>query len=249
MADLTILLDRLTGAMLIEGPDHVPSSLRDQLEGLLGPSRDLGCAVPLQSFLPDEASAREIAEEQCVRVSGVYHSSLVEGPGRRSSVLFTSCPLGCPGCWVPQLHSSDGGRLVPVNRLADALLDPAYQRDGISILGGEPFAQPEGLLALVLALRAGGCPHILVYSGYTYEGLCRMAKRQPPVGAVLAEIDMLVDGPYVEALAGEAGPWTGSGNQRVIDVPVTRGTGRVVGWDELRLRSTRTPMEDWHGAP
>ncbi|HEY8884776.1 MAG TPA: 4Fe-4S cluster-binding domain-containing protein [Chloroflexota bacterium] len=51
---------------------------------------------------------------------------------------------------------------------------PAYHTasagfDGISILGGEPFLQPDGLWALVQELRARGCFHILVYSGYTYN--------------------------------------------------------------------------------
>ena len=81
-----------------------------------------------------------------------------------------------------------------MDRLADALLDPAYTRDGVSLLGGDPFAQPEGLLALVRALRARGCPHILCYSGYTYEALRRGARRQATIGAVLDELDMLVDG-------------------------------------------------------
>jgi len=76
--------------------------------------------------------------------------------------------------------------------------------------------QPLGLLALVQALRARNCPHILVYSGYTYERLRRMEKRQPAIGAVLDSIDILVDGPYVERLAAGDGPWTGSGNQRVL---------------------------------
>lgn len=102
------------------------------------------------------------------------------------------------------------------------MLDPGHSRDGVTILGGEPFAQPDGLLALVLALRSGGCRHILCYSGYTYEQLHRRARRQPAVGAVLDALDMLIDGPYVEALAGGAGPWTGSGNQRVLTL--TAGT-------------------------
>lgn len=93
-----------------------------------------------------------------------------------------------------------------VTRLVQALLDPAYQRDGISILGGEPFAQPEGLLATVQALRARGCPHILCYTGYTHERLLRMAEQQPAIDAVLDQVDALLDGPYVAALAGQRGP-------------------------------------------
>ena len=135
---------------------------------------------------------------------------------------------------MPHLHDPAGGVLAPVDRLADALLDPAHPRDGVSRLGGEPFAQPDGLLALVRALRARGCPHLLCYSGYTYEHLQRRARRDPAVGGVLAALDVLVDGPYVTALAGTGGPWTGSGNQRVIDLAATRRAGRVVPLDGLR---------------
>jgi anaerobic ribonucleoside-triphosphate reductase activating protein len=72
------------------------------------------------------------------------------------------------------------------------------------------------LAALVRALRARACRHILAYSGYTYEGLRRMARRRPAISAVLGDIDVLIDGPYVASLAGGAGAWTGSANQRVI---------------------------------
>lgn len=117
---------------------------------------------------------------------------------------------------------------MPVERLADALLDPAYERDGVSILGGEPFLQPDGVLALVRALRVRGCPHIVCYSGHTYEALRRRALTQPAIGHILDEIEILIDGPYVEAAAERAGPWTGSGNQRVIDLVATRRSGWVV---------------------
>lgn len=81
------------------------------------------------------------------------------------SFTLDNCLLG------PELHDSNAGVLVPANRLAAALLDPNYERDGVSILGGEPFAQPDALLALILELRMRGCSHILCYSGYTYEAL------------------------------------------------------------------------------
>lgn len=142
--------------------------------------------------------------------------------------------MGCHGCAVPFLHPVDSGRLVPVDLLADVLLDPAYPREGISILGGEPFQQPVGLLALVRALRARGCPHIVCYSGYTFEALRRRAIQEPAIGAILDDVEVLVDGPYVQALADTGGPWTGSGNQRIIDLVATRQVGRVVLRDVLR---------------
>jgi anaerobic ribonucleoside-triphosphate reductase activating protein len=118
--------------------------------------------------------------------------------------------------------------VVPVDRLADALLDPSFNREGASIVGGEPFLQPAGLSAVVRGLRVRGCPQILVYSGYTYEHLLRMAQRRPAIAAVLNDADILVDGPYVAALTDHAGPWTGSGNQRVINLVATRRQGHIV---------------------
>ena len=108
--------------------------------------------------------------------------------------------------------------MVPIDRLADALLDPWFDRDGISILGGEPFLQPEALLAVVQELRVRGCRQILVYSGYTFERLTRLAQKQAAIAAVLGDVDVLIDGPFIAGLADSAGPWTGSGNQRVIDL-------------------------------
>jgi anaerobic ribonucleoside-triphosphate reductase activating protein len=88
--------------------------------------------------------------------------------------------------------------------------------------------QSEGLWALIQVLRARGCPHILVYSGYTYERLRRMAERHPAIGTILESVDVLIDGPFVSARADRGGPWTGSGNQRVIDLGATRRAGHVV---------------------
>ncbi len=216
MHEITLVIDALDGAVLLEGTERTLQRLGAVVARELGTGQEMGCARPPRRLLPCAATAAEQATSACVRIAGYYHNSLVEGPGRRSAVLFQSCPLACPGCWVPELHDPRGGVLVPVDRLASVLLDPAYQRDGVSILGGEPFVQPDALLALVRALRTQGCAHILCYSGFTYEALRRRARRHPAIGAVLDEIDILIDGPYVAALAASAGPWAGSGNQRVL---------------------------------
>jgi len=152
-----------------------------------------------------------------VRVARIHHGSVVDGPGRRSVVQLQGCPIRCPGCHVPETHDPAGGVVLPVADVAATALDPSgAPRDGITISGGEPFFQPEGLLALVRALRARGCPHLLVYSGYRLEVLRRRADREPAVRAVLADVDLLMDGPYVAARAAGAGSWRGSANQRLL---------------------------------
>ena len=227
MPELTLLIDETYGTMLLEH-SQLSAEVLAEMMALAGQGKECGCARPLEIIPPPLVAKEERAASICVRIAGYYHNSLVEGPGRRSSVLFQFCPLACRGCWVPHLHSSDGGELVAVSTLAEKLLDPGFERDGISILGGEPFAQTEGLLALVKALRRRGCQHILCYSGYTFETLVDKAKQQPAISDVLADIDMLIDGAYVEALADGAGAWTGSGNQRVIDMSATRREGQIV---------------------
>lgn len=227
---MTWLLDPITGQTLVEG---ITSEEAQQIVGdLLPMPHDLYCAAPLTLGHLSPASAEEIASHPCLRIAGFYHDSLIEGPGRRSVAKLQGCPIRCLGCVAESTWPADGGYLVPVDRLATALLDPAFERDGITILGGEPLFQPEGLLALVRILRTRGCPHLLVYSGYTYEQLQRMARVRPAIGAVLAAVDLLIDGPFVTARAQDAGPWTGSGNQRVIDLVATRRTRTVRLWSD-----------------
>lgn len=153
MSEVAFIIDELNGTLLVEDTPSLNSGIREQLITHLGTAREMGCARPLVVLPPPVVLQEEKAEDVCVRINGYYHNSLCGGPGRRSSVLFQSCPLRCKGCWVTDLHSEDAGEIVSVTRLAAELLDPNYERDGISILSGEPFAQPDGLLALVKELR------------------------------------------------------------------------------------------------
>jgi anaerobic ribonucleoside-triphosphate reductase activating protein len=85
---------------------------------------------------------------------------------------------------------------------------PVHSVIGISVSGGEPFEQPQGLRELLDAARSLGL-HTLVYSGFTYEELHRSFP------ALLRKIDILIDGPYIREIP-QAHPWAGSGNQRIL---------------------------------
>jgi anaerobic ribonucleoside-triphosphate reductase activating protein len=229
MPEITFIVDFSNGAVLVEDNQDLSSDAVQQLRAALGESQEIGCARPLEIIKPTAAiEPGTFTDEATVRIAGYYHNSLTEGPGRRSSVLFQFCPLKCKGCYVPQLHGKESGEIISIKELAELLLDPNFERDGVSILGGEPFAQVPGLLALVEELRSKGCPHIVCYSGYTLESLREKAVNQPSIGGVLDAIDILIDGAYVESLSSSAGLWTGSGNQRVIDLQATRRSDQVV---------------------
>ncbi len=235
MPEMTIIVDDSQGVLAVEDDPNLSAAALAELIEQFGDMQPIACARPLEIITPQPASTEEQATEVCVRINGFYHNSLTEGPGRRSSVLFQFCPLRCKGCYVPHLHDGAGGVMISAQRLVDLLLDEAHERDGVTILGGEPFAQPDGLLALVRELRSKNCPHIVCYSGYTLEVLREKAARQPTIIAVLDDIDILIDGAYVESLVSSAGLWTGSGNQRVIDVIATRQSGQTMLYRESNL--------------
>jgi len=120
-------------------------------------------------------------------------------------------------CYVPETHDPAGGVALGVADVVAALLHPAGEpRDGITVLGGEPFFQPQGLAALLRALKRRGI-HTVVYTGYTLETLAR--RDEPAVHEALRLTDLLIDGPFIQSLAAGAGRWRGSRNQRVILEP------------------------------
>lgn len=205
-------VDDATGRLIIE--DHGLAEIARADLADLGQAQGFGCARPIERLTP---KPQPDAPGTRVRLADLEHDSLIVGPGRRSVARLQGCPIRCVGCWVPETWDMQGGYSIDVESLADALLDASHARDGVTILGGEPFAQPEGLAALVAALRARQPGlNILVYSGYTLQALERRAANDPHLAFTLRTIDTLIDGPYVAAQADSAGLWTGSGNQRVI---------------------------------
>jgi len=106
---------------------------------------------------------------------------------------------------------------LSVPDVVTALLDPAGEpRDGVTVLGGEPFFQPVALLALLPELKSRRI-HTVVYTGHTLEVLAR--RPEPEVREALELTDLLIDGPFVSSLADGAGEWRGSRNQRFIPNP------------------------------
>lgn len=235
MIDITLAIIGADGTMLIDDTDKDLSTDMQADLAEFGDPEGTACANPNQPLLQLPEAQRcsscgkrygsDCAEGACsrytgrplmtARIGGYYHSSQIDGPGLRSVARFQGCPIHCDGCYVPQTWSFGDGTAVAIDALADALLDPAYDRDGVTIIGGEPFAQPAALNALIGELR-GRDPalNVCVYSGFTLEAL-RM-RHDPDIDGVLASINILIDGPFVKKLNhGSLNPYTGSSNQRV----------------------------------
>ena len=95
---------------------------------------------------------------------------------------------------------------------------------GVTFSGGEPFAQAEGFLELARALKEKGY-EIASYSGYTFEQLLHGTPAQKQL---LAQLDVLIDGPFLLAERSLQTPFRGSKNQRILDVPKSLLAGAAI---------------------
>jgi len=218
MKETTWIIDSQSGELTVEGLQQ--SELTQLTADLLPSAKAINCARPIniQSLL--NTSTHTSAREPTLRVFRIYHNSVVEGPGRRSVLQTAGCYLRCPGCFVPETHPLDGGVEMTVGDIVEHLLVPEGEpRDGVTILGGEPFLQPLGLLALVRSLKRRGL-HITLYTGHTLEQL--NARPEASIKQILELTDILIDGPFVKELSAHAGEWRGSTNQRIIHNPALR---------------------------
>ncbi|MBQ8172704.1 MAG: anaerobic ribonucleoside-triphosphate reductase activating protein [Mailhella sp.] len=162
-----------------------------------------------------------------LRVAGVIEESIVDGPGLRFALFLQGCPIHCPGCQNPQTWDPEGGSLVTADEvLARILADPLVH--GVTFSGGEPFAQAEALLPLACALKERGY-NLMAFTGYTLEKLVQ----DPSCRALLEKLDLLVDGPFIEAQKSLELRFRGSLNQRIINMLATRANGWSVVLDEL----------------
>lgn len=159
-----------------------------------------------------------------MKIFGLVQDSIVDGPGFRFACFVQGCPHHCPGCHNPESHDPAGGREMSVEEVARQLLGNPLT-DGLTLSGGEPFAQPEACLELAQIAHSHGL-NVWSYSGWTFEHL-RDAGTDAQK-ALLRELDVLVDGPFVLAERSLALSWRGSRNQRVVDVQASLAAGEVV---------------------
>lgn len=161
-----------------------------------------------------------------MRLYGLVTDSIVDGPGFRTAIFTQGCPHHCEGCHNPGSHAFDAGTVWTLDDIEKKFTgNPLLE--GITLSGGEPFAQPAACWELARRAHAKGLT-VWVYSGYTYEKLCDMAQTDEAVNALLNEADVLVDGPFLLKERSLELNFCGSRNQRLIDLKKTRAQNAVV---------------------
>ena len=158
-----------------------------------------------------------------LNLSGLAQDSIVDGPGIRTTIFSQGCPHHCPGCHNPETWDFGCGTDAEVERLVEIVRSNPLCR-GVTFSGGEPFAQPAGFAKLAKLLKEKGY-EVASYSGYTFEALLAGSEEQKQL---LESIDILIDGPFLQAQKSLEIAFRGSRNQRILDVPKSLAAGEAV---------------------
>ena len=157
-----------------------------------------------------------------IRVAGVEEESIVDGPGIRFVLFVQGCATHCPGCQNPQTWDFSGGSLISAYEILERIVrNPMIH--GVTFSGGEPFEQAKLLTPLATELKKRGF-HLMSFTGFTWERIVE----NPEWRDFLSLLDILVDGPFVQAEKSLELNFRGSKNQRILDVPAGLRQGKAV---------------------
>ena len=159
-----------------------------------------------------------------LRIIDIIEDTTVDGPGFRTSIYCSGCSHACPGCHNPQSWDLNAGKRMPVDDVLKVILDDPFA--DVTFSGGDPMYQTEGFTELAKAIKQKSDKTIWCYTGFTFETLIN----RPNTRQLLQYVDVLVDGPFVQALRGEDLLYRGSSNQRLIDVRASLEQRQVVEW-------------------
>jgi anaerobic ribonucleoside-triphosphate reductase activating protein len=151
-----------------------------------------------------------------MKIAGLVHDSIVDGPGLRYVVYTQGCSICCQGCHNPDTWDISGGTELSVDYIIEDMLSNPLL-DGLSLSGGEPFEQAADCASLAAKARENGL-NVWVFTGSTFEMLQEEAKSEPDILRLLTLTDVLVDGRFLPDQRTLSLKWRGSKNQRVLDV-------------------------------
>ena len=160
---------------------------------------------------------------------------IANGPGVRTVLFVSGCTRHCKDCFQPQTWDFDYGEPFTqevAGQVLQTLAPP--QIAGLTLLGGEPF-EPRNRPAVRDFLRQVRAAYpqksIWAFSGYLFEKDI-LSGRLGDTREYLSYLDVLVDGPFVEAKKNLSLRFRGSENQRLIDVPASLAAGKTILWQD-----------------
>ena len=164
-------------------------------------------------------------ENKKVRLAGIAYESLVNGPGLRRVFFAQGCGHNCKGCFNPSTHDFNGGELRDIDDLVnDIKVNPMIK--GVTFSGGDPFYQAEAFLYMADKIKSLNL-NIWCYTGYKIEYILDNGLGKSAI-TLLRNIDVLVDGKFMEDKKDDKLKFRGSSNQRIIDVKKTIKLNNIV---------------------
>ena len=164
--------------------------------------------------------------------SVIKKTDVANGPGVRVSLFVSGCTHHCPGCFNEETWDFHYGKPFTQDTIREIMdaLSPSYI-SGLTVLGGEPFepANQEGLYPLLKQVREE-LPEkdIWCYTGYVFDQNLPGRKENGIADKLLSCIDVLVDGPFIQAQRNIMLSFRGSANQRIIRVQPSLKKDEVV---------------------
>lgn len=161
-----------------------------------------------------------------IRLSGIAYESLVNGPGMRRVFFSQGCKHNCKGCFNPDTHSFDGGEEKNMDELIkDVLRNPMIK--GVTFSGGDPFERAEEFSYMAKKFRENNI-NVWSYTGYMFEDIMSNLDIRNGWKELINNIDVLVDGRFEEDKKEEGLKFRGSSNQRIIDIPKSIKSNKIV---------------------
>ena len=132
----------------------------------------------------------------------LYNNSLVDGPGLRTVVFLQGCDLCCEGCQNQALWELNEGVERDIDELVCELESKMINKK-LTISGGEPLLQAQGLMAFVDKLYAKNFD-IALYTGHSKDEI---------PSEILQRLNYLKTGRFEKSLKTSIKPYVGSKNQ------------------------------------
>lgn len=162
-----------------------------------------------------------------MRYQKITHYDIANGIGIRVVLWVSGCNHHCPECHNPETWDANKGELftdTTLNQLKEFLAKPWI--NGITFSGGDPLFPSNRSTILKIAQEIKDTlptKTIWLYTGYRWEDICDLE--------LMRYVDVLVDGEFKIELKDISLPFCGSQNQRIIDVPQTLESGKIVLWE------------------
>lgn len=144
-----------------------------------------------------------------MRVLNIISGTIVDGEGLRTSIYFAGCKHHCKGCHNPESWDFNGGKDMTVDEIFKVIEENKFN---VTYSGGDPLFQNLDDLALLSKKIHNIGLNIWLYTGFTIENL----KKDNKYNEILDNIDVIVDGPFIEEKKDLTLKFRGSSNQRII---------------------------------